>query len=41
LITEGAISNAVSGEKIDKFDFKIEKDIVVKVGKKRFVKIIV
>ncbi|MGB8815872.1 MAG: tyrosine--tRNA ligase [Minisyncoccia bacterium] len=39
LINEGAVSDAVSGEKIDKFDFKIEKEIVVKVGKKRFIKI--
>jgi len=41
LISEGAVSDAVSGEKINKFDFKIEEQIIVKVGKKRFVKIIV
>lgn len=41
LVGEGAVSDAVSGEKIEKFDFKIEKSIVVKVGKKRFVKIVI
>jgi len=39
LISEGAIRDAVSGEKIKEFDYKIEKEIVVKIGKKRFVKI--
>ncbi len=39
LITENAVSNAVSGEKITDPNFKILTDITIKVGKKRFVKI--
>lgn len=41
LITEGAISDAVSGEKITDVNAKVEKSIVLKVGKKRFLKIVV
>jgi len=39
LIEEGAVSDAVSGEKITDPNHKIEKEITLKVGKKRFVKI--
>mgnify|MGYP001609167034 FL=1 len=41
LVSEGAISNAETSEKIDSKDFSLEKSIVVKVGKKRFLKIVV
>ena len=40
LVLEGAVSDAVSGEKITDPNYKIEKSIALKVGKKRFVKII-
>jgi len=40
LATEGAVSDAVSGEKITDPNYKIERNITLKVGKKRFVKII-
>ena len=40
LSTEGAISDAVSGDKIIDPNYKIDKNITLKVGKKRFVKII-
>lgn len=39
LVSDGAISDGKTEEKIDKFDFTINNDIVVKVGKKRFLKI--
>ncbi len=39
LILENAVSEAVSGEKITDPNYKIEKEITLKVGKKRFVKI--
>ena len=39
LITEGAVSDAVSGEKITDTNYKLEKAITLKIGKKRFVKI--
>jgi len=39
LITENAVSNAVSGEKITDVNFKIHSNITLKVGKKRFIKI--
>ncbi len=39
LAEEGAVSDAVSGEKITDPNYKIEKNITLKVGKKRFVKI--
>lgn len=39
LITEGAVSNAVSGDKITNVNFKIHDGVTLKVGKKRFVKI--
>jgi len=39
LVTEGAISDAVSGEKITDPNTKIHDPITLKVGKKRFVKI--
>jgi len=41
LIQENAISDAVSGEKIKDPNYKIEKEIVLKVGKKRFIKILI
>ena len=40
LVLEGAISDAVSGEKISDPNYKISKNITLRVGKKRFVKII-
>ncbi len=39
LVTENAVSDAVSGDKITDVNFKIHSDIILKVGKKRFVKI--
>lgn len=39
LVTENAVSNAVSGEKIIDVNFKIHSEITLKIGKKRFVKI--
>lgn len=39
LVTENAISNAISGDKITDVNFKIHNEIILKVGKKRFVKI--
>jgi tyrosyl-tRNA synthetase len=39
LVLEGAISDAVSGEKITDPNYKISKEITLKVGKKRFIKI--
>ena len=39
LVSEGAISEVETEEKISDFNFKIEKDINVRVGKKRFLKI--
>ena len=39
LISENAISNAVSGDKITDVNFKIHSNLTLKVGKKRFVKI--
>ena len=41
LVSEGAISDAVSNEKITDPNCKIEKGIILKIGKKRFVKIAV
>ncbi len=41
LVSEGAVSDAVSGEKIIDANYKIEKEITLRVGKKRFVKVIV
>jgi len=40
LITENAVSNAVTGEKITDVNYKISSSITIKVGKKRFVKIV-
>jgi tyrosyl-tRNA synthetase len=40
LVGEGAISNAISGDKITDINFKIHTPITLKVGKKRFVKIV-
>ncbi len=40
LILEGAVSDAISGEKITDPNYKIEKEITLRVGKKRFVHII-
>jgi tyrosyl-tRNA synthetase len=39
LVSENAVSNAVSGEKITDVNFKIHSNIILKVGKKRFIKI--
>ncbi len=39
LIIEGAISDAVTSEKITDVNYKIEKEITLKIGKKRFVRI--
>ncbi len=39
LVAEGAISDAVSLEKITDVNYKIEKEITLRIGKKRFVKI--
>ncbi len=39
LVLEGAVSDAVSGEKITDPNYKVEKEITLKIGKKRFVKI--
>ena len=41
LISEGAVSNAETAEKISSFDFLVNDDITVKVGKRRFLKIII
>jgi len=41
LILEGAVSDAETGDKITDPGYKIEKSIALKVGKKRFVKIII
>jgi len=41
LIEEGAITNAVSGEKIEKADASLEDEITLKIGKRRFIKIVV
>ena len=41
LVSEGAVSNAETAEKIDSFDFSVDSDITVKVGKRRFLKIVV
>lgn len=40
LINENAVSDAISGEKITDVNYKIENNITLKIGKKRFVKII-
>ncbi|MBU6370750.1 MAG: tyrosine--tRNA ligase [Patescibacteria group bacterium] len=40
LVLEGAVSDAVSGEKITDPNYKISKNITLKIGKKRFVKIV-
>jgi tyrosyl-tRNA synthetase len=39
LVLEGAVSDAVSGEKISDPNYKISKNITLRVGKKRFVSI--
>ncbi len=41
LIEEGAVSNVITGEKITGQHYRIEKPITLKVGKKRFVKIVI
>jgi tyrosyl-tRNA synthetase len=41
LITAGAVSDMKTGEKITDPSFKIESEIVLKIGKKTFVKILV
>ncbi|KKR47571.1 MAG: Tyrosine-tRNA ligase [Parcubacteria group bacterium GW2011_GWC1_40_13] len=39
LVSEGAVSNAETSEKINSFDFSVDSDITIKVGKRRFLKI--
>ncbi len=39
LVVEGAVSNAETGDKLTDVNYKIHTNIVLKVGKKRFVKI--
>jgi tyrosyl-tRNA synthetase len=39
LVLEGAVSDAVSGEKINDPNYKISKNITLRVGKKRFISI--
>lgn len=41
LVSEGAISNAETGDKIDSFDFSVGSNIKIKVGKRRFLKIMI
>lgn len=41
LVSEGAISNAETGDKINLFDFSVDGNITIKVGKRRFLKITV
>ncbi|MBM2817456.1 MAG: Tyrosine--tRNA ligase [Parcubacteria group bacterium] len=41
LVSEGAVSNTETAEKINTFDFSVDRDITVKVGKRRFLKITV
>lgn len=40
LVLENAVSNAISGDKITDVNYKIHSGITIKVGKKRFVKIV-
>jgi tyrosyl-tRNA synthetase len=39
LVEEGAVSIVPNGEKISDFNYKLESDVVVKVGKHKFIKI--
>ncbi len=39
LVSEGAVSDAITSEKITDANYKIEKELTLKIGKKRFVKI--
>jgi tyrosyl-tRNA synthetase len=39
LVAEGAVSDAISGDKITDVNYKIETGITLRIGKKRFVKI--
>lgn len=41
LVSEGAVSNAETGDKINSFDFSVVSNIIIKVGKRRFLKIAV
>lgn len=41
LISEGAISNAETHEKIKSFDFVVENGVTIKIGKKRFLKVVI
>ncbi len=41
LVSDGAVSNAETAEKINSFDFSVNNDFIVKVGKRRFLKIVV
>lgn len=40
LVSEGAVSNAETGDKIGSFDFSVDGNITIKVGRKRFLKIL-
>ncbi|MFA6340764.1 MAG: tyrosine--tRNA ligase [Candidatus Paceibacterota bacterium] len=40
LVLENAVSNALNNEKITDQNYKVEKEITLKIGKKRFVKIV-
>jgi len=40
LVTEGAVSDAENGEKITDPNTKVENTLILKIGKKRFVKIV-
>lgn len=39
MVSEGAVSNAETGDKIGSFDFSVDGNITIKVGKRRFLKI--
>ena len=41
LVSEGAVSNAETGDKIGSFDFSVDGNMPIKVGKRRFLKIAV
>ena len=41
LVSEGAVSNAETGDKIGSFDFSVDGNMPIKVGKRRFLKIVV
>ena len=41
LVSEGAVSNAETAEKVNSHDFLVDSDITIKIGKRRFLKITV